>query len=90
MAGVDENDSWANATNNWIRIHDIIKLTSENYGVPYAENTRETIRKQALHHFRSAAIIEDNYKATNSPKLPLSAYGRGIASFKIIFDLYLG
>ncbi|MDY3869237.1 MAG: BsuBI/PstI family type II restriction endonuclease, partial [Pyramidobacter sp.] len=32
-----------------------------------AENSRETIRKQAMHHFRNAAFIEDNGKATNSP-----------------------
>ncbi|MDQ9826666.1 hypothetical protein RFZ44_25610, partial [Acinetobacter sp. 163] len=35
--------------------------------VIYAENSRETFRKQAMHHFRTAAIIEDNGKATNSP-----------------------
>lgn len=33
----------------------------------YAENSRETFRKQAIHHFRNAAIIEDNGKSTNSP-----------------------
>ena len=33
----------------------------------YAENSRETFRKQALHHFRNAALIEDNGLATNSP-----------------------
>ena len=33
----------------------------------YAENSRETFRKQALHRFRTAALIEDNGKATNSP-----------------------
>ena len=33
----------------------------------YAENSRETFRKQALHHFRNAALVEDNGKATNSP-----------------------
>ena len=33
----------------------------------YAENSREIIRKQAMHHFRNAAFIEDNGKATNSP-----------------------
>lgn len=36
-------------------------------GVTYAENSRETFRKQAMHHFRNAAFIEDNGKATNSP-----------------------
>ena len=36
-------------------------------GMTYAENSRETFRKQAMHHFRNAAFIEDNGKATNSP-----------------------
>lgn len=67
MAGIKEPDSWASATNEWIRIHDIIAYTKDNYGVVYAENSRETFRKQAMHHFRNAAFIEDNGKATNSP-----------------------
>lgn len=67
MANIKENDEWKNATNDWLRIHDIIQFTKENYGVSYAENSRETFRKQALHHFRTAAMIEDNGKATNSP-----------------------
>lgn len=67
MASIQEQDSWSNATNNWIRIHDVIAYTKENYGVAYAENSRETFRKQAMHHFRNAAFIEDNGKATNSP-----------------------
>lgn len=67
MANVNETDAWIFATNEWIRIHDIIQFVGVNYGVTYAENSRETIRKQALHHFRTAALIEDNGKATNSP-----------------------
>lgn len=67
MAGITNNQCWADATNNWIRIHDVIAFASENYGITYAENSRETIRKQAMHHFRNAAFIEDNGKATNSP-----------------------
>ena len=67
MAGIKENDQWSDATNNWIRIHDVISYIKENYGVTYAENSRETFRKQAMHHFRNAAFIEDNGKATNSP-----------------------
>lgn len=67
MANVKETDAWVFATNEWIRIHDIIQFVGVNYGVTYAENRRETIRKQALHHFRTAALIEDNGKATNSP-----------------------
>ena len=67
MAHLDNNTEWKNATNEWMRIHDIIAYANHHYNVNYAENSRETFRKQALHHFRSAAIVEDNGKATNSP-----------------------
>ena len=55
MAGVKEETPWAQATNEWIRIHDIIAFANANYGTTYAENTREVFRKQAMHHFRNAA-----------------------------------
>lgn len=67
MADIKKNDEWANATNKWIRIHDVIAFIRDFYEVSYAENSRETFRKQAMHHFRNAAFIEDNDKATNSP-----------------------
>lgn len=67
MANLLEGTAWANATNSWIRIHDVIVFSNSNYGTTYAENSRETFRKQAMHHFRNAAFIEDNGKATNSP-----------------------
>jgi len=67
MANLKEDTPWTNASNEWIRIHDIIAFVNENYNKSYAENSRETFRKQAIHHFRTAAIVEDNTKATNSP-----------------------
>ncbi len=67
MANLKEDTPWAKASNEWIRIHDIIAFVNENYNKSYKENTRETFRKQAIHHFRTAAIVEDNTKATNSP-----------------------
>ncbi len=67
MAGVKPDTEWANAGNEWIRIHDMIQFVNTYYGSTYAENSRETFRKQALHHFRNAALVEDNGKATNSP-----------------------
>ena len=67
MAGIKPDMSWSEATNEWIRIHDIIQFVNTFYGMSYAENSRETFRKQALHRFRTAALIEDNGKATNSP-----------------------
>lgn len=67
MSNIKKNDSWKVATNRWIRIHDVIAYIKANYSVAYAENSRETFRKQAMHHFRNAAFIEDNGLATNNP-----------------------
>lgn len=67
MAGLKADMSWSKVTNEWIRIHDIIQFVNTFYGMNYAENSRETFRKQALHGFRTAALIEDNQKPTNSP-----------------------
>lgn len=67
MAGIKRDTAWIDAGNEWIRIHDIIQFANIYYELTYAENSRETFRKQALHHFRNAALVEDNGKATNSP-----------------------
>ena len=40
---------WSEATNEWIRIHDIIQFVNTFYGMSYAEHSRETFRKQPLH-----------------------------------------
>ena len=68
LSHIREHDNWSQATNEWIRIHEIIRFMDINYDVQYAENTRETIRKNVIHQFRDAAIIEDNGRATNSPQ----------------------
>ena len=67
LAGIKKTTQWKNATNEWMRIHDIIQFANNHYYKGYAENSRETFRKQALHNFRNAAMVEDNGKATNSP-----------------------
>ena len=67
MLNIGPDTEWSAARNSWIRIHDILQFTRDRYGVAYAENSRETFRKQAMHQFRNAALIEDNGKATNSP-----------------------
>ena len=40
MAKIKKDMSWRKATNDWIRIHDVIAFIAENYGVTYAENSR--------------------------------------------------
>ena len=68
MAKIYPKSKWENAQNECVRIHDMMSFINMFYReTPYAENTRETVRKHALHHFRTAAFVEDNGLATNSP-----------------------
>ena len=67
LSNVSNDVGWEFAKNEWLRIVDIMQHTTDKFNMQYAPNSRETFRKQALHHFRNAAIIEDNGKATNSP-----------------------
>ena len=67
LTNIKKRTSWSEAENPWLRIHDIIQFSNTHYKASYAENSRETFRKQALHAFRSAAVIEGNMVATNSP-----------------------
>ena len=67
LANIKKTTPWKNATNEWLRVHDIISFANRNYYAGYAENSRETFRKKALHNFRNAAMVEDNGVATNSP-----------------------
>jgi len=66
-----KNSPWPKAKSRLIRIHDILKFIQESYGKRYAENTRETIRRQTLHQFEQAALAvrnpDDPSRPTNSP-----------------------
>lgn len=62
---------WDSAKKRNIRIHDILLFIEKEYKKKYAENTRETIRRQTLHQFEQAGVVERNTddpsRPTNSP-----------------------
>ena len=68
LAGIDEDGKWEQATNKFMRIHDIRVRIKTGYDVEYAENTRESLRKEAVKPFMQAAFVENYAPATNSPK----------------------
>lgn len=72
LMDVKKNTPWSKAKKRIIRIHDILIFIQEHYGKQYAENTRETIRRQTIHQFEQAGIIIRNpdnpIRPTNSPK----------------------
>lgn len=69
---VKEETPWKKAKDRSMIIHDIMVFIKEHYQVNYAENSRETIRRQTLHQFEQAGIIirnrDDPTLSTNSPK----------------------
>lgn len=69
---VKEKSRWNEAKERPIIIHDIMGFIKHNYGIIYAENSRETIRRQTLHQFEQAGIVirnrDDPTRPTNSPK----------------------
>jgi len=69
---IREDSDWTEAVQQPIIIHDIMDFIRENYGKNYAENSRETIRRQTIHQFEQAGMVIRNIdnpkRPTNSPK----------------------
>jgi adenine-specific DNA-methyltransferase len=70
LAGLRAGMTWRQSKNEPIGIRPILDVMRREYGRPYAENSRETVRRQTIHQFRDAALIEVNpdnpSRATNS------------------------
>jgi hypothetical protein len=70
LANVEADSEWANATSVLLTTHFILGLIRINYGVNYAPNSRETIRRHCLHQFEQAGVLVRNRdkpdRATNS------------------------
>jgi len=72
LIDLKEDALWSESKKRALRIHDILIFIQEYYGKQYAENTRETIRRQTLHQFEQAGVVvknpDDPFRPTNSPK----------------------
>lgn len=58
---------WPDATNPLRGIHSIMRFSDDNYGTNWAENTRESFRKNAIHYFQVARLIVKNPDDLNRP-----------------------
>jgi hypothetical protein len=66
-----ENDKWAKATRQSLGVtKGIMSFVNENYGKSYAPNTRETFRRQVLHQFVQARVVDYN---PDNPSLPVNS-----------------
>ena len=60
LAGLTEHQKWSTANDPLLRVWDIMAWMREQYEKDYAANSRETIRRQTLHQFEQAGLIERN------------------------------
>ncbi len=70
LAGLSEDDPWSATSRPLLRVWDIMGWMKEKYGKKYAANSRETIRRQTIHQFEQARLInrnpDDPSRPTNS------------------------
>jgi len=60
LTNLREDDRWKKAEPVRCRIHDILIFVREAYGQDYAENTRETVRRQVIHQLEQARVVDRN------------------------------
>ncbi len=89
LADIGPRGKWARAQQPLLRIWDIMGFMRKSYGKVYAANSRETIRRQTIHQFEQARIVDRNpddpsrptnsgntvYALTNDVISVLKAYG---------------
>lgn len=72
LANIREENAWTDTEQPLLRIWDIRAFMRDAYGKDYAANTRETIRRQSIHQFEQARIVDRNpddpSRPTNSGK----------------------
>ena len=60
-------DEWAEASSPLRRITEMMDFFSTYYGITYAPNTRETVRRQTIHQFWQMGIVIHNPDEPNRP-----------------------
>lgn len=72
LTNVGSDDGFDRASAPLLGITPIMDWVRTNYGVDYAPNTRETVRRQTVHQFRDAGLIlynpDDPARPVNSPR----------------------
>lgn len=96
LAELAEETPWAKTKRPLLRIWDIMAWMRDKYGKDYAANSRETIRRQTVHQFEQARLVDRNpddparptnsgdtrYQLTKDAAAVLSAFERPAFSKK--------
>lgn len=67
LANIRPQDDWKTAQAPMLPTVDIMQFIREHYGQDYKPNSRETIRRQTLHQFEQARIVDRNRDDPSRP-----------------------
>ncbi len=71
LCNLSEMTPWTQISRQPITIHNMMGFMKQHYGRIYAENTREVVRRQVIHQFEQARLVDRNpddpSRPTNSP-----------------------
>ena len=85
LSGLREGDAWRRAGKHSLKIHAILQWIALDRPKPYAENTRETVRRQVLHQLEQARVVDRN---PDDPTLPTNSprthYALSQAALKVV------
>lgn len=70
LAQLDEKTPWCDARRKSLGIHDMLQEMAARFDRTYAENTRETVRRQVIHQFEQARLVDRN---PDEPDLPTNS-----------------
>jgi type II restriction enzyme len=89
LCGLRVNESWAHATREGRTVtKGLMEFVRKEYGVRYAPNTRETVRRQVLHQLVLAGVADRNpfdpELPTNDPR---TQYAISEAALNVVIPL---
>lgn len=77
---------WSQAFEPLKGVTEVMEFIAKHYGKKYAPNTRETIRRETLHQFVQAGLVEinpdDPKRPTNSPKVVYKVNNAAVQLFR--------
>lgn len=85
LCNLSEENSWSEASKPSLTIHQMLGFMRDVYGRDYAENTRETVRRQVIHQLEQARVVDRNPDEPNLPtNSPRTHYGLTDEALKVI------
>jgi hypothetical protein len=79
---------WKEAQRKSLRLHDVLTWIAEQYGIRYAENTRESLRRDYIAPMVQMGILEHNPDAPGlPPNHPKNHYAISEVVLKIIWRM---